>query len=325
MDAPMPQRDDAASAEPEARTSGKGGKGGPDEDGVSTNTATFVEHLDELRTRLIRSVFYIVLGCGITCLFGYKRVMDIVLGPIQRIFAEHPDEGGIVVLGPAEFVFIFFKILLIAGLCIASPFVLMEIYGFVAPALTRNEKGYARWGFVFAPALFATGVLFGYLVVPIGLRWLFNFTMSFGVKQMIAVDKYASFFTTILLGLGIVFQMPLITAVLAKIGLLNANFLASKRRYAIVILVTVAAIITPTPDVVNLAIVTVPMLVLFEISILVAKVAGRSDEEIARIRQRKRDVPRKPKRKGRKASKKAEEPPDDDSNRGGDGGPVAPD
>ena len=287
---PTLESSDAPPSGGNGKRRGRDGDGGREPGGPSEDTATFIEHLDELRTRIIRSLLYIVAGVALAFIVLQNQIITVILQPIQRIFDEHPDQGTLIVTGPAEMFFIWCKILLIGGIFLSIPFVLREIYGFVGPALTRQEKGYARWGFLFAPLLFATGVLFGYVVVPFGLRFLFNFTIQFGVAQFIKVGEYFNFFVTLMGGLGLVFQMPLIAAILTKLGIVDHRFLSAKRRYAIVILAVVAAIITPTPDLVNMSIVMAPMLALFEFSIVVSRVTGRGEREEreARPRQRRR-------------------------------------
>jgi sec-independent protein translocase protein TatC len=255
-----------------------------DPDGPSAETATFIEHLEELRIRIMRSLLYIVVGAAIAFLFLNDSVIDLLMNPVRDITQGH----GIIVTKPAEWFFIWCKILVIAGVFFSIPLILWEIHGFIAPALTRSERAYERWALLFAPLLFAMGVTFGYFVVPIGLRFLYNFTVKDQVEWMVTAENYLGFLLTILLGLGLVFQMPLVSAVLAKLGILKPEFLASKRKHAVVVLMILAAIITPTPDVVNLSIVTVPMLVLFEVSIIVAKVVRRPPKPPKRRRAKRR-------------------------------------
>lgn len=276
-----------------------------DEDGPSEETATFVEHLDELRTRLIRCIFYVLVLAGLSFSILNKLIIDVLLSPVQDIVKSDPG-GGLISTAPAEWIFIWVKILLISGVFLAGPLILGEIYGFIAPALTRSEKRYARWAFLFAPLLFATGLVFAYIIIPFGLRFLYHFTTQSGIRWLLSVEKYLGFFLTLSLGLGLVFQMPLVVAVLTKIGIVTPQFLASKRRYAIVVLAVIAAIITPTPDVVNLSIVMVPMLVLFEVSIIVARCVGRDRDEprpTKRLRRKpKRGRAQRAPRRGRKSA-----------------------
>lgn len=275
-----------------------------EEGGPSEETATFVEHLDELRTRLIRCIVYILVLAGLSFSVLNQLIIDVLLSPVQDIVKADPG-GGLISTAPAEWIFIWVKILLISGVFLAGPLILGEVYGFVAPALTRSEKRYARWAFLFAPLLFAAGLAFAYIIIPFGLRFLYHFTTQSGIRWLLSVEKYLGFFLTLSLGLGLVFQMPLVVAVLTKIGIVTPQFLSSKRRYAVVVLAIIAAIITPTPDIVNLSIVMVPMLVLFEVSILVARCVGREESEPRPMKR----LRRKPKRaKTKRARDKGGEP-----------------
>jgi sec-independent protein translocase protein TatC len=255
-----------------------------DPDGASAETATFIEHLEELRIRIIRCLLYVAVGAALSFAVLNDSVIDLLMNPVRDI----TQGEGIIVTAPAEWFFIWCKILMIAGVFLAIPLILWEIHGFIAPALTRSERNYERWALLFAPLLFAMGVTFGYFVVPIGLTFLYKFTIKDDVKWFVTADKYLGFLLTILFGLGLVFEMPLVAAVLAKLGILKAEFLTGKRKHAVVALMVLAAIITPTPDVVNMSIVMVPLLVLFEISIIVARVAGRPARPPKPKRERKR-------------------------------------
>lgn len=225
-----------------------------------------MEHLNELRTRIIISLVSIFVAFIIA--FQYRDlVFDIVLRPYGPEFKP-------IVLDVTERFLNYFKVSGAAGLVIASPMIVFQLLAFVAPALLPHEKRYVYPVVPIIAFLFCIGVAFGYYaILPVSL----NFLLSFGsdvISNQIRLDRAINFVTNICLACGVVFQMPVVVFLLAKVGLANDRFLIKQRKISIVIIMILAALLTPTPDPFTMMLVAVPMLLLYEISIIVAKFAA---------------------------------------------------
>lgn len=219
---------------------------------------TIIEHLEELRHRLIimlAAVGVTTTGCWFLSIRAIKLLMTLTSGKLQ-------------VLGPSDALLERLKISAIMGLMVAVPVVLWQIWLFVAPGLKSNEKKYVFPIVSSGVALFYIGAAFAALMIPYSIKFLEHF--GGGVVQFnYTLDRFISFATTIIFTFGIVFQFPLVLFFLAKIGVVSYKTLAASRRYAIVLSVAVGALITPDP-MTNLM-VTLPLYVLFEISLLVVR------------------------------------------------------
>ncbi len=160
---------------------------------------------------------------------------------------------------------------IIIGLILGFPYLFFEIWRFIKPALTNKERK-ATNGFVFyASMLFSLGILFGYYIIaPYSIRFLVGFHVSEAIQNQITIDSYISSIVTLALGLGIIFELPIIVLILAKIGLVPPELMRSSRRYAVVIMLIISAVVTPTPDMQTMLIVFCPLMVLYEVSIVVA-------------------------------------------------------
>ena len=224
---------------------------------------TLVEHLEELRRRLIKSVIFIVIASCLVYNFSNK-ILSYLVKPV----------GKVVFLSPAEAFMADLKIGLFGGLFVSSPFVIYQIWKFVSAGLNRNERKYAL---LFGPVsfiFFITGASFGYfIIIPIGLKFLLGYATEF-MTPMIRVTDYISFIGGLSLAFGAVFELPLIILFLAKIGVVNTAFLSSKRRHAIVIIFIVAAALTP-PDLVSQFLMAVPLIILYEVGIIFSRFARR--------------------------------------------------
>lgn len=224
---------------------------------------TFIEHLEELRTRIIKSVVFIIIVSGL--LYSFT---DTILGFVVR------PVGRLVFIAPAEAFITSIKIALLGGLYVSSPFILYQIWQFISAGLGKNEKRYASLFGVFSFIFFLLGGFFGYFViVPIGMKFLLGFGTDF-VTPMISVGRYVSFVGTLSFAFGVVFQLPLAILFLSKVGVVTPQFLSEKRKYAIVIIFILGAILTP-PDVITQCLMAVPLLVLYELSIFLSKLACR--------------------------------------------------
>ena len=233
---------------------------------------SLIEHLTELRTRLVRALYFIVAGFIISWIFSDK-IFDVIRMPI----APFLKEGGLVFTAPTDKLMAHLKISGLAGIILSCPFWFYELWKFVAPGLYQKERKWA-YGFVtFGSILFLVGISFAYfLVFPMAFKYLLGFGGNTD-SPMITIQEYISFFMTTSLVFGLAFEMPLVITFLGMIGVVDAKFLANKRRYAFMVLAVVSAIFTP-PDVLSMLLMLVPMALLYELSILLVRFLGKDRE-----------------------------------------------
>jgi len=227
---------------------------------------TLVEHLLELRTRLIRATIALVITTAVSVAFTSK-LLEILVKPMS---GRHP-----VALHPTETIIVYFKVALISGLVLAMPVIIYELLMFVLPGLTPKERRMVKIVVPSASVLFLIGVLFAaFVMLPFAIKYLEGFLAS-TITPTYSIDKYISFVTTVMFWMGVVFETPLIIAFLAWMGVISPKQLSKGRRYAIVLIAIIAAVITPTPDPVNMTIVMVPLLLLYEIGVILARITYR--------------------------------------------------
>jgi sec-independent protein translocase protein TatC len=229
---------------------------------VDAGNQTLIDHLGELRTRLVYSALAIVIATFV-CFHFAEFFFDVIRKPI----APYLPTGGLIYTAPIDKFMSHVKIALTAGFILSCPFWLWQIWQFIGPGLYRREKKYAA-AFIFSGTfLFLVGVAFSYMVV---LPMAFKFLMTFGGetdKPMIAIDHYLSFVTQITLMFGLCFELPLILTLLGMMGFVSRRFLIDKRRYAIMAMAIVAAVVTP-PDLLSMLLMLGPMWLLYEFSIV---------------------------------------------------------
>ena len=234
---------------------------------IEDREMTLIEHLTELRARLIRSLLAIALGFIITYSFSLK-IFEVLKRPV----------GNLVFLSPTEAFFTRLKVSFFAGFLLALPYILWETWGFVSIALKRHERKYTILFVVFALIFFLLGGSFGFFVIlPLGLRFLLGYGLP-GVNPMLSVGKYTSFVIAVILVFGTVFEMPLFFLFLAKLGIVTPRFMSKNRPYIVLIIFILAALLTP-PDVVTQVLLALPMLVLYEISLVLVKMVVRKKKE----------------------------------------------
>lgn len=227
-------------------------------------------HLQELRKRLVLS--FIAVGAGfIICYVFSQQLFDILSQPLLDMM---PSGGSIIFTSVAEAFFTYMKVAFIAGLILASPFVLYQVWAFVAPGLYRHERSYVIPFVAAGSFFFALGILFAYFVaIPVGFRFLLSYATDF-IRPMPSMKEYLSFSIKFLLAFGLVFEFPVILVLLARVGIIDAKTLARHRKYAILLIFVFAAVITP-PDVVSQVLLALPLMGLYELSILLAKIFGK--------------------------------------------------
>jgi sec-independent protein translocase protein TatC len=239
---------------------------------------TFFEHLVELRKRLINALIAVGIGAFIG-VYVAKYVIDFITRPILRAFAIAHLESKLIYTHPAGVFNLILSLGIYIGLVLASPVVLYQIWLFVAPALYKHERS-AIAGFLFSTVfLFIGGIAFGYFVT---LPYVLNFLMSFqssslpNITPMITVNEYFDLTLMILLGFGLVFELPVLMFFLSLFGIVTPQFLWKNVRYAVAIIAVVAAIITPTPDAMTMLIFMAPMLGLYFVGMGVSWVVVRN-------------------------------------------------
>ncbi len=234
---------------------------------------TFIEHLAELRKRLIISLIAVGIGFGICYIFS-KEIFHLLMIPLNKTL---PPETTMIFTSLPEAFFTYLKVALLAGIFVASPVVLYQIWLFVAPALYSREKRYVIPFVILSTLLFIGGASFGYFVVfPFGFKFFLGFATDL-IKPALKIKEYLSFCSILLLTFGFVFELPLFILFLAKLGVVDARMLSRNRRYVVLAIFAAAAILTP-PDVVTQFMMAGPLLILYEVSIWVAKVFGKKKE-----------------------------------------------
>ena len=224
---------------------------------------TLLDHLNELRSRLMRAMAALAVGVLLSVLFT-DRLLKYLITPYGTELQ---------VLGPTESVVIFFRVALLAGAIFAIPYITLQLFLFIAPGLTRREK---RWVYLALPAttgLFLVGVAFAwFIMVPTALGFLQDFQSEVFRAEWTA-DRYIAFLTSILFWIGVAFELPVVVFVLARLGILGPGPLIRNWRLAVVLMTIVAALITPTVDPFNMLLVMAPLIVLYVISIGLAMIA----------------------------------------------------
>lgn len=234
-------------------------------------------HLRELRKRLIVSVIAAAIGFSFAYYYS-EGLYRILTAPLIQALPKGQEY--LVFTGIVEPFFIYLKVGLAGGVILASPVILYEAWCFVAPALYRNEKLWFVSILFSSLVLFVSGVVFAYFVVfPFGFKYLLSFE-SQDLRPMLSMSAYFSMVTKLLLAFGVTFQLPLAMLVLARLGIASARQLASWWRYAIVLILIIAAILTPTPDIFNQLLMAGPLIVLYAAGVLLAFIFGKKKKPV---------------------------------------------
>ena len=246
--------------EPEASASPDAA--GADEQGKMS----FFDHLTELRTRIVWSLVPAGVGLGIALYFTT---------PVMRFLSGHLKTE-LVFTTPTEAFWTYMKVAMIMGLFIAMPIILWNVWAFVAPGLHKHERKYAAPFVIIGSLLFIGGGAFAMLVVvPFAITFLVSFGQDQGLKPMITISSYIDFILKFTLAFGVVFEMPVVITLLSMLGVVTPQFLSKNRKYAILINFVIAAILTPTPDIVNQSLMAGPLIILYEVGIICSRVVAR--------------------------------------------------
>jgi len=263
---------------------------------------SFMQHLDALRWHLVRSAIAIVI-IGVA-LFCYNNFLfdTVIFGPLKQDFFSykalcaigHKIGAGDVMcmtikpmqlqtLAASEQFFTHMWIAILGGIILAFPYIIYELWKFIKPALKNTESAPAKLFVIVASVLFIIGILFGYFILfPMSYNFLINYNLSDGnfVHTQNTLDDYISLISTMTLVSGIVFELPIMVYLLSKIGLLTPTFMRNYRKYAVVVILIVAAVITPSPDITSQMVVAIPMYLLYEISIFVSAYVVKKQETV---------------------------------------------
>jgi len=249
------------------------------------NVGTFWDHLDVLRSCLFK-IAVVTVGASVIAFCFKELLFDIVLAPREsdfityRLFGLHPEKVNLMNIGLTEQFMIHMKTSFYVGFLLASPYILYQIFCFVAPGLYDNERKYAVKLVGGVYVMFMVGTLINYLCIfPMTVNFLGNYKVSEDVANMLTLQSYMDTLLMMNLVMGIVFELPMICWILGKLGLINAAFMRNYRRHAIVIILIASAVITPTGDAFTLSIVALPIWMLYEISIIIVARTQRKRQE----------------------------------------------
>ena len=232
----------------------------------------FTAHLEELRRRLIICSIAIGIGFVISYVFS-KRLFEILMQPL---LAAMPPEEKLIYTGLPEAFFTYLKVAFLAGLLLAVPVIVYQLWMFIAPGLYDKEKRLVLPVVFLSSVFFLGGALFGYFVVfPFGFKFFMGFASDY-VKALPSMKEYLGFSAKLLFAFGVVFELPLFVTFLAKLGIVNVRFLKSNRKYAILLFFVFASILTP-PDVITQIMMAGPLILLYEVGILGAVVFGKKE------------------------------------------------
>jgi len=230
----------------------------------------FTEHLEELRTRLIRC--FIAISIGAAAAYAFKEVIFNLL--TRPLINALPKGDSIIFTGLPEAFFTYLKVSLLAGLLLASPVIIFEIWMFIAPGLYKRERWVMAPAIVLSVIFFTGGALFGYyFVFPFGFKFFLGFA-SESLRALPTMKEYLSFASKLLMAFGLAFELPIFITILAVLGLVTPAFLRKNRKYAVVFFFIFGAILTP-PDVITQVLLATPMILLYELSIFGAMAFGR--------------------------------------------------
>jgi sec-independent protein translocase protein TatC len=234
------------------------------------NKKPFLSHLEELRKRLIACAIAVGVGFVISYIFS-ERLFRILISPLMAVMGEGER---LIFTNLPEMFLTYLKTAFIAAILLVAPVIFYQLWMFIAPGLYQHEKKFAVPFVIFSTILFVGGALFGYFVVfPFGFKFFLGFANE-SIQALPSVKQYFSFAVKLLFAFGIVFELPVVVFFLAKMGLVTPDLLKRKRKYALLLTFVMAAILTP-PDVITQLMMAGPLILLYEIGIIIARVAGR--------------------------------------------------
>lgn len=242
---------------------------------LDSKAQSLYEHLSDLRKCLINCVWILLIATGI-CYGFSEKIFDFVREPIR----PYLPGGGLIYTGPLDKFIAHLKLSFVCGILLSCPFWLYQVWKFIAPGLYAKERKYTMGFILSGTGLFVLGAAFSYWIA---LPMAFQFLMTYGGevdKPMISIDQYMGFFTQMCLMFGVAFELPLVIVVLGMMGIVSQSFLRKNRRYAIMTIAVIAAIITP-PDLLSMVMMLAPMWILFEAAVLIVGIFEKKREDAA--------------------------------------------
>lgn len=230
---------------------------------------SFLDHLEELRWRIIYSAIGIIIGTVIAWFFIDYLIEDVLLKPANE------NEIGLQNLRPFGQLFLYVQVAIIVGIIFSIPNLFYQLWKFISPALRKNERKYIVSIVIFSSFCFIAGILFAYFVM---LPLTFGFAAQFGteaIKNEFAIDEYMSIILSVMLAAGLIFELPMLSFFLSKLGILTPRFMRKYRKHSIVIILIFAAFLTPGGDPVSQLVLGIPLVLLYEISIFISKISQR--------------------------------------------------
>lgn len=244
---------------------------------------SFLEHLEELRRRIIYSLIAVAVGF-FACWAYAERIYEIMQKPIITALHANGMSEKLVYLNPTEPFNLYLKVAFMAGLFVTSPFVLYQVWMFISPGLYRHEKRYVMPFMFSTVGLFLAGGVFGYKIVyPQALNFLISYGKQF--QPMITIGEYTDLFLTIIIGMGAIFELPILVFFLSLMGIVSAGWMWRNFRYSILVIFIIAAIVTPTTDILNMCIFAAPMIALYALSIAIAYLVHPKQRRARREKQ----------------------------------------
>ena len=249
--------------DPEINTEGR--------DADNESEMTFLEHLEELRWRIIKSAAGIIIGGIIAGIFINYIMDDILLLPATRTIPPLKLQN----IKPFGQFSLYMEVIIFGGALLSFPNILFQFWKFIEPALKPNERKYISSIVFFSTFCFLSGVVFAYFVLlPTALSFFSTFGSS-AIDNIIAIDEYFSFIISTMLAAGLVFELPMVSFFLSKIGILKPEFMRKYRKHSIILILLIAALLTPSPDVTSQLLLAVPLFILYEISIVICKISQK--------------------------------------------------
>jgi sec-independent protein translocase protein TatC len=244
---------------------------------------SFLEHLEELRRRIIYALIAVTIGF-FACWAYAERIYEIMQKPIIIALHANGMSEKLVYLNPTEPFNLYLKVAFMAGLFVTSPFVLYQVWMFISPGLYRHEKRYVMPFMFSTVGLFLAGGVFGYKIVyPQALNFLISYGKQF--QPMITIGEYTDLFLTIIIGMGAIFELPILVFFLSLMGIVSAGWMWRNFRYSILVIFIIAAIVTPTTDILNMCIFAAPMIALYAMSIAIAYLVHPKQRRARREKQ----------------------------------------
>ncbi len=236
---------------------------------------TFLEHLEEFRWRIIKSAIGVIIGAVIVGIFINWIMDNVLLLPALKTNPPLKLQN----IKPFGQFTLYMEVILIGGVIASIPNIIYQFWKFIEPALKPGESKYIRSIVIFSSICFLSGIAFAYFVIlPSALEFFANFGSSI-INNIIAIDEYFSFIISTMLAAGVVFELPMVSFFLSKIGILKPQFMRKYRKHSIVIILLVAGILTPSPDITSQILLAVPLIILYEISILISKYSQKKPPE----------------------------------------------